>query len=124
MKILVVDDSPSMRAFICGALETAFEAEVIESGNGFEALKTLPGQRLDAIIADVNMPDINGLELLRYLKQHPAYRHIPVIIVSTEVDAVDRQRGLEAGAAAYLAKPFGPEDLEELLRPLIVTATD
>jgi two-component system chemotaxis response regulator CheY len=123
MKILVVDDSPSMRTFIGGALETAFGAEIRECGNGFEALKTLPGQRFDAIIADVNMPDINGLELLRYLKQHPVYQHIPVIIVSTEVDDVDRQRGLSAGAAAYVTKPFGPEELEEVLRPL-VTITD
>jgi two-component system chemotaxis response regulator CheY len=123
MKILVVDDSPSMRSFIGGALESAFGAEITESGNGFEALKTLPGQRFDAIIADVNMPDINGLELLRYLKQHPAYRHIPVVIVSTEVDDTDRERGLSAGAAAYVTKPFEPEELEDVLRPL-VSVTD
>jgi two-component system chemotaxis response regulator CheY len=84
MKILIVDDSASMRAFIGGAVEGAFGAEVIESANGFEALKVLPGLRVDAIIADINMPDINGLELLHYLKAHPAYREIPVVIISTQ----------------------------------------
>ena len=119
MKILVVDDSPSTRAFIGGTVERAFEAEVTESGTGFEALKVLPGRSFDAIIADVNMPDINGFELLRYLKAHPAYASIPVIIVSTQMAPTDRARGIEAGAAAYLTKPFQPQELEDALRALM-----
>ncbi len=119
MKILVVDDSPSTRAFIGGTVERAFEAEVTESGTGFEALKVLPGRTFDAIIADVNMPDINGFELLRYLKAHPAYARIPVIIVSTQQADEDRQKGMDAGAAAYLTKPFQPQELEEALRTLV-----
>jgi two-component system chemotaxis response regulator CheY len=119
MKILVVDDSPSTRAFIGGAVERAFGAEVTETGTGFEALKVLPGRSFDAIIADVNMPDINGLELLRYLKAHPAYARIPVIIISTQMAAADMERGMEAGASAYLTKPLNPQDLEDTLRTLI-----
>lgn len=119
MKILVVDDSPSTRAFICGTVEKAFGAEVTESSTGFEALRVLPGQAFDAIIADINMPDINGFELLRYLKAHPGYRAIPVIIISTQMAQEDRDRGLAAGAAAYLTKPFQPEELEDVLRSLV-----
>ncbi len=119
MKILIVDDSASMRAFIGGAVEDGFGAEVVESANGFEALKALPGVHVDAIIADINMPDINGLELLRYLKEHPAYRQIPVVIVSTQQSAEDRDRGLKAGAAAYLTKPFQPEELQAVLQALL-----
>lgn len=116
MRVLVAEDSPSMRAFITGTLERAFGARVVETGNGFEALRALPGPPFDAIITDINMPEINGLELLRYLKEHPVYRRIPVIITSTEVSAEDRRRGLGAGAAAYLNKPFGPEELERTVR--------
>jgi two-component system chemotaxis response regulator CheY len=119
MRILVVDDSPSTRAFIGGAVEKAFGAEVTESASGFEALKILPGRTFDAIIADINMPDINGFELLRYLKTHPAYSRIPVVIISTQVGEADRERGLSGGAAAYLTKPFQPRDLEAALRDLL-----
>ena len=119
MKILIVDDSPSTRAFISGTVERAFEADVTESGTGFEALKVLPGRSFDAIIADVNMPDINGFELLRYLKAHPAYESIPVIIISTQMSDQDRARGIEAGAEAYLTKPFQPQELEDALRTLM-----
>jgi len=120
MKILVVDDSPSTRAFIGGTVEKAFGAEVTETSTGFEALKVLPGSTFDAIIADINMPDINGLELLRYLKAHPGYNGIPVIIVSTQMAQEDRDRGMAAGAAAYMTKPFQPDELEETLRTLVV----
>jgi two-component system chemotaxis response regulator CheY len=119
MKILVVDDSPSTRAFIGGTVERAFGAEVTETGTGFEALKVLPGRSFDAIIADVNMPDINGLELLRYLKTHPAYAPIPVIIISTQIAPEDVDRGMQAGASAYLTKPLKPQTLEDTLRTLI-----
>lgn len=119
MKILIVDDSPSTRAFIGGTVEKAFGAEVMESGTGFEALKILPGHHFDAIIADINMPDINGFELLRYLKTHPGYSSIPVIIISTQMAQEDRDRGLAAGAAAYMTKPFQPEELENILRTLV-----
>lgn len=119
MKILVVDDSPSTRAFIGGTVERAFGADVTETGTGFEALRVLPGRSFDAIIADVNMPDINGLELLRYLKAHPAYARIPVIIISTQMAPADQERGMQAGASAYLTKPLQPQALEETLRTLI-----
>ncbi|MFQ5669757.1 MAG: response regulator [Acidobacteriota bacterium] len=124
MQVLVVDDSPSMRAFIAGTLEAAFAAHVTESSNGFEALKVLPGKSFDVIIADINMPDINGLELLGYLKQHPAYSSIPVVVVSTAVSDGDRQRGLAAGAAAYMSKPLQPQELEDTLRSLLVVRDD
>ncbi len=119
MKILVVDDSPSTRAFIGGTVEKAFGADVTESCTGFEALRVLPGQSFDAIIADINMPDINGFELLRYLKTHPGYSAIPVIIISTQMAQEDREKGLAAGAAAYITKPFQPEELENVLRSLV-----
>ena len=119
MNILIVEDSASMRAFIGGTLERAFDACITETSNGFEALKALPDQQFDAIITDINMPEISGLDLLRYIKEHPAYRHIPVVIVSTEVSPEDRQRGMEAGASAYINKPVQPGELEQILEHLV-----
>ena len=85
-----------------------------ESENGFEALKALPQRRFDLIITDINMPDIHGLELVSFIKRNPCYSSIPLIIVSTERAAKDRERGLALGAEEYLVKPFDPAQLQSL----------
>lgn len=109
--ILVVEDSKAIRSMIRVSLEEAGDFFAVEAGNGFEALKTLPTRRFDLIITDINMPDINGLELIGYVKSNPAYRDIPFIIVSTEKSEEDKKRGLALGAAGYVAKPFKKEEL-------------
>ena len=115
-KVLVVDDSRSTREFIVAALEQLDGFEVVESGSGFEALKVLPRHRFDLIITDINMPDINGLELISFLKKNPNYRETPLFIISTEGSEVDRNRGLALGASEYLTKPFDPDALLALVR--------
>lgn len=117
--VLVVEDSSSMRAYISAALAEFMDADVIEAENGFHALKLLPTKDYDLILTDINMPDINGLELIRYIRDNENYRTIPVIIISTENTEGDRQRGLELGADKYLDKPFEPEELKELVNDLI-----
>ncbi|HTF99615.1 MAG TPA: response regulator [Nitrospirota bacterium] len=109
--VLVVEDSKAIRSMIRVALEEAGGFVAAEAGNGFEALKTLPTQRFDVIITDINMPDINGLELIGYVKSNPAYKDIPLIIVSTEKTEEDKKRGLALGAAGYVIKPFRKEEL-------------
>ena len=109
--VLVVEDSKAIRSMIRVALEEAGGFLVAEAGNGFEALKALPMQHLDLIITDINMPDINGLELIGYVKSNPAYSTIPLIIVSTEKTEEDKKRGLALGASGYVVKPFKKEDL-------------
>jgi len=109
--VLIVEDSKAIRSMIRVALEEAGGFIVAEAGNGFEALKTLPAQPLDLIITDINMPDINGLELIGYVKSNPAYSTIPLIIVSTEKSEEDKKRGLSLGASGYVVKPFRKEDL-------------
>src|SRR5687767_2275599 len=111
MKILVVEDSPSMRAYLTTMIEADFELEIVEASSGFEALKTLPHHKLDAILTDINMPDINGLELVSFLKNHPIYKSIPIMVISTEGSEEDRRRAALLGAEEYLVKPFQPEDL-------------
>ncbi len=114
-KVLIVDDSKSTRELLCAAIEQLDDFTVIESASGFEALKMLPRHRFDLIITDINMPDINGLELINFVKKNPNYRETPLFIVSTESSELNRRRGLELGAAEYLAKPFEPEALAALV---------
>ena len=119
MKILVVEDSPSMRSFLTTLIEDGSRLEVVEASSGFEALKMLPHHAFDAILTDINMPDINGLELVSFLKNHPGYRDIPIMVISTESSEEDRRRAAELGAEEYLVKPFQEEDLQEKLRRLL-----
>ena len=119
-RILIVEDSPTMRALLNSALEDLeVPVKITEASSGFEALRCLPREPFDLIVTDINMPDINGLELVAFAKSNHAYRSIPLIIVSTEGAERDRERGLELGADAYLVKPFEPESLREVVVDLL-----
>lgn len=112
LRTLIVEDSSAMRAFVRAALEEE-GYEVIEAESGLEALRVLPRERFELVIVDVNMPDINGLELVSFMRRSDAHKAVPLVIISTEASARDRERGLELGADAYLSKPFGPDELRE-----------
>ena len=118
-RILVVEDSPMTRSLIVSSLEEIGDFTVIEAANGFQALRKLPEVTPDLVITDINMPDINGLEVVRFVKQSENFKHIPVIIVTTEGRDVDRERGLRLGADRYLIKPFEPEDLQRFVQELL-----
>jgi two-component system chemotaxis response regulator CheY len=119
-RILIVEDSPTMRALLNSALEgLEVPVKITEASSGFEALRCLPRENFDLIVTDINMPDINGLELVSFVKSNGSYRSIPLIIVSTEGSERDRERGLELGADAYLVKPFEPENLREVVVDLL-----
>ncbi|HEX9019716.1 MAG TPA: response regulator [Nitrospirota bacterium] len=109
--VLIVEDSKAIRSMIRMSLEEAGGFFAVEAGNGFEALRTLPTRSFDLIITDINMPDINGLELIGYVKSNPTYRDIPLVIVSTEKTEADKKRGMALGAAGYVEKPFKKEAL-------------
>src|SRR3989338_11203745 len=96
--------------------EVAGGLEIFESKNGFEALKLLPHHSFDLIITDINMPDINGLELVSFVKKNQNYKHIPLIIITTEGSKRDKEKGLSLGADEYLVKPFNPEELQRLVK--------
>jgi len=122
-RILVVEDSFSMRAFVRSTLETDApelgEVEVVEAASGFDALRLLPRGPYDLVITDINMPDINGLELVRFMRSSEVHRSTPVLLISTQSSDRDRKRGMSLGASGYLTKPFTPEMLrEETLRQL------
>ena len=116
-RVLVVEDSAAMRSFVRAALEDGEDGlEVIEASSGFEALRLLPRGPYDCVITDVNMPDINGLELVNFIRKSEHHRATPLIIISTQSSERDKQRGIALGADSYLAKPFEPEDLRDLVR--------
>jgi len=112
-EVLVVEDSSAMRSFIASTIEEIEGVSVTEAESGFEALKELPRCDFSLIITDINMPDINGLELVRFIRDNERFKKTPLIIVSTESSQRDRERGLALGANSYLVKPFTPEALKE-----------
>jgi two-component system chemotaxis response regulator CheY len=118
--ILIVEDSPTMRALLTSALEGLdTPVKVTEAESGFEALRQLPRNSYDLIVTDINMPDINGLELISFVRNNSSYRTIPLVIVSTESSERDRDKGVGLGADAYLAKPFEPDELRDIVRDLL-----
>lgn len=119
LKVLVVEDSKATRTLLASTLEALGAVEVVTAISGFEALKVLPRHQFALIITDINMPDINGLELLSFIRQSERHRATPVLLMSTQTSGRDRERGLALGAVGYLSKPFTPEQLrDEALRHL------
>ncbi len=110
-RVLVVEDSSAMRAFVRATLENEGDYEVLEAGSGFEALRILPRERFDLVLVDINMPDINGLELVAFMRKTDPHKQTPLIVISTEASERDRSRALGLGANAFVSKPFTPDQL-------------
>jgi two-component system chemotaxis response regulator CheY len=96
-------------------LENLIDVKIIQASNGFEALRLLPREQVNLILTDINMPDINGLELLSFVRSNPHYKELPVVIISTEGSQKDIEKGLSMGANEYIVKPFTPEYLLEVV---------
>jgi two-component system chemotaxis response regulator CheY len=119
--VLIVDDSPVMRSFIRRVLTlSGFEVgECMEAGNGEEALAQLGAHRVDVILTDINMPGMNGEELLRKLATDGTLKHIPALVISTDATKERILRMLALGAEGYMSKPFTPEVLREELERVL-----
>ena len=113
--ILITDDSTALRTMLVSIIESLGDFRIVEAANGFEALRLLPREQVDLIFTDINMPDINGLELISYLRNNPNYRHIPVVILSTEGSQSDIEKGRSLGANEYIVKPFNSADLKNII---------
>lgn len=108
--ILVVDDSASVRQVVGMALRGVGH-EVVEAVDGKDALSKLNGRKFHLIVCDVNMPNMDGISFLKEVKQLPAYKFTPILMLTTESGADKKQEGKAAGAKAWLVKPFKPEVL-------------
>jgi two-component system, chemotaxis family, chemotaxis protein CheY len=113
-KILVVDDSITMRQMVSLTLEKAGHT-VTSADSGLSALKATEKERFDLIITDVNMPGMGGLELIRELRMRQATRSKPILVLTTEADPVKKAAGRTAGATGWIVKPFDPPTLLEVL---------
>ena len=109
--ILVVEDSPTVRQLITFALKRLPECSISEAANGVEALKKISSENFDLVLADINMPVMDGLKLVGTLKNDPRHKDIPVIIITTEGAEEDRKKAMSLGASAYLSKPIHAQEL-------------
>ncbi len=119
--ILIIDDSSTMRKIVSRSLRQAgIEAEtLLEAGNGIEALEALAANKVDLILSDINMPEMDGLEFLRRKAADPAMAKIPVVMITTEAGTELVVEAKKLGAAGSIKKPFSPEQIEEIVSPLL-----
>ena len=117
--ILVVDDSPTIRRMVRAALGSLSGATFNEASSGLRAIEMLGMEPAHVVILDLNMPDMHGLDVIRFLRSHDRYRALPVIVLTTRGDEGSRQAALEAGASAYLTKPFLPSALLAQVREFL-----
>jgi two-component system chemotaxis response regulator CheY len=119
--VLIVDDSPAMRRFVRRVLElTGLElGKCLEANNGQEALALLRSEWVDIVLTDINMPLMDGEELLRTLKSDSVLRSIPVLVLSTDRSESRVRQMLELGAGGYVGKPFLPGDLGSEMTKLL-----
>ena len=110
--ILVVDDSPTVVKFVALSLK-AKGYNIVTACDGMEAIEKISNadEPVDLVITDLNMPNLDGYGFIETLRQNNAHRETPIIILSSEGDEDDRQRGIDAGASSYLVKPFKPTSL-------------
>jgi two-component system, chemotaxis family, chemotaxis protein CheY len=107
-RILVVDDSPTLRRMVIAALRGLPDTVFLEAGNGLEAIERLAIEPVNLMVLDLNMPEMNGIDTIRFLRAHPSYRQLPVMILSTRGDEDSRRKALDLGANSYSTKPFVP----------------
>ncbi|MBI5234906.1 MAG: response regulator [Deltaproteobacteria bacterium] len=117
--VMIVDDSASIRQVVNLTLRKV-GYDVIEASDGQDALRKLANVKVNLLICDVNMPNMDGITLLKSLKALPNYKYVPVIMLTTESQEAKKQEGKAAGAKAWVVKPFKPEQMLEAVSKLIV----
>ncbi len=124
--VLIVDDSNSMRAVIKKVITiSGFQMDLcLEAGNGKQALEMLGNSWVDVIVSDINMPEMNGLELLDQLRRNDTLKEIPVIMITTEGSDERMKEAFARGAKGFIKKPFLPEEIKKVLYEVIGVGQD
>ena len=117
--ILLVDDSPTIRRMVRTALASVPGAEFAEAASGLQALEALAIQPVDMMVLDLNMPDMHGLDVLKFVRSHQQSRALPVLVLTTRGDDSTREAVMRAGASAYMTKPFSPTALAAAAQELL-----
>lgn len=118
-RILIADDSPTIRKMVRASLQPIDQAQFVEAATGLEAIEQLALASVQLVVLDLNMPDMHGIDVLRFLRRQQAYRDLPVIILTTRGDDSSRAEAVEAGATTYMTKPFVPQALAATVRTLL-----
>ena len=121
-KILVVDDSPTMRRMIMASLRDLGDVGFEQAASGLEAIERLALAPVDLVVLDLNMPDVHGLEVLRFVRSHERFGALPVVVLTTRGDDESREAALREGATRYLTKPFVPAAFAPQIRALLDVA--
>jgi len=116
--LLIVDDSAAMRQLITFTVKDAGH-EVLLAENGREALEKLKNARVDMVITDLNMPEMDGITLITELRKMADYKFIPILMLTTESQVTKREEGRAAGASGWIVKPFSPEKFLEVVKKFI-----
>ena len=118
-KILVVEDSPTMRQLIIFTLKRLKDVEILEASDGVDGLKKIAGNKFDIIFTDINMPIMDGLKLVSLVKSDPANKDIPIVVITTEGGKEDRDRAMALGANSYITKPIQSASLLATAKELL-----
>jgi two-component system chemotaxis response regulator CheY len=121
IKILIVDDSITIRRIITNALKTIGFPETVEAVNGKDALEKLTSSNIDFIITDWNMPEMNGLEFIKEVRANPVYSSLPILMITTHGTEHDVIEALQAKVNSYIVKPFTPQELKEKIEGILKT---
>jgi two-component system, chemotaxis family, chemotaxis protein CheY len=116
--VLVVDDSTSMRQMVTFTLQSA-GFDTIEGGNGVEALANSQDKAIDLVITDLNMPEMDGITLIKELRAKPNFKFTPILLLTTESQDAKKQEGKAAGATGWMVKPFNPEQLMTIVNKVV-----
>ncbi len=120
-RILIVDDSATIRKMVKASLALVDAAEFVEAESGLQAIEQLAVGSVGLIVLDLNMPDMHGIDVLKFVRAHRLYEHVPVIVLTTRGDDTSRTKAKAAGATAYMTKPFIPHALAATARTLLST---
>ncbi|MBB5021430.1 chemotaxis response regulator CheY [Desulfurispira natronophila] len=119
IKIITVDDSSTMRRIIKNTLTRLGFKDIIEADNGVTGLAALGEHKVDLIITDWNMPEMDGLQFVKAIRSNEEYKHLPILMITTEAAKEDILEALRTGVNNYIVKPFTPETLEEKITKVL-----
>jgi two-component system chemotaxis response regulator CheY len=123
-KILIVDDSATIRKMVRASLRVLEGAEFVEAANGLEAIEQIALGPIALIVLDLNMPDMHGVDVLKFVRRHQGFRDVPIVVLTTRGDESSRETAMAAGATQYLTKPFAPQVLLSAARDLLSGAAE
>ncbi len=118
-KVLIVEDSPTMRQLIAFTLKRLRDLEIVEANDGVDGLKKISGAKFDLILTDINMPIMDGIKLVSLIRNDPENKTVPIVVITTEGGQEDRDRALALGANSYITKPVHAADLLSTTKKLL-----